>query len=66
MSAVLKEVSGMSDGEVTILTYYCLYANLEGVKVIMIWVDNFIFFAYINDFDFLNLVLCLAYNLVSV
>ena len=36
MSAVLKKVSGMSDGEVSILSSYCLYANFRSVKAIMI------------------------------
>jgi hypothetical protein len=33
MPAVLKEVSGMSDGEVAMLSPYCLYANFRAAKV---------------------------------
>ena len=36
MSAVLKEVSGMSNGEVSMLSSYCLYSNFRSVKVLMI------------------------------
>jgi len=36
MSAVLKEVSGMSNREVSMLSSYCLYSNFRSVKVLMI------------------------------
>ena len=36
MSAVLKEVSGMSNGEVSMLSSYYLHANFRVVKIIMI------------------------------